>query len=93
LYNYRNGANPVNHKLILGRVTVSTKRLDELNIVSHDGNNIYGGAKFVHMSRIYYFGRSNKIFNAGTITAQPMNQGWINIFDPLEWPYSCNPTT
>jgi NAD-dependent oxidoreductase involved in siderophore biosynthesis len=93
LYNYRNDANPVNHRLILGRVTVSTRRLDELNIVSHHGSNIYGGAKFVHMSRIYFFGRTNKIFNGNTITDQPMNQGWINIFDPLEHAYSCNPTT
>lgn len=66
LYNYRSDANPVNHRLILGRVTVSTKKLDELNIVSHDGPNQYGGAKFVHMSRIYYYGRSNKIYNGNT---------------------------
>jgi hypothetical protein len=40
--------------------------MDELNIVSHDGYNQYGGAKFVHMSRIYYFGRSNKIYKGDT---------------------------
>jgi hypothetical protein len=67
MYNYRKDANPTNHKLILGRVTVATKKLDELQIVSHSGLNLYGGARMIHMSRIYYFGTSNNIYNGNTL--------------------------
>lgn len=47
----------------------------------------------IHQSRIYYFGAANSIYNGNILKTQPKYQGWINIFDPLEWSFCCNPTT
>lgn len=42
--------------LTFGRVSYTGFKVDTLDIVNHFGTNNYGGARFVHMSRFYYWG-------------------------------------
>ena len=64
LYNNRMNASPSNYQLTLGKVYFTgTKRVEILQVSSHDGVNVYGGARLAHNSRVYYWGSSKKIYS------------------------------
>jgi hypothetical protein len=63
LYNDRRDSSPSNYKLILGKVSYTNSKIEVITVLNHDGPNNYFGAKFVHMSRIYYWGQSKKIYS------------------------------
>lgn len=94
LFNNRMDASSANYKLFLGKVTFTgSKKLEILQVQNHNGPNVYGGAKFIHNSRFYYWGSSQLIYTQTTSKSYSKYVAWINLFDPLETTYSCNPNS
>ena len=56
LYNNRKDASPANYLLTFGRVSYTSSKIDTIDLTNVIGSNNYVGAKFVHMSRFYYWG-------------------------------------
>ena len=70
LYNNRMNASPNNYELTLGKVYFTgSKKIEILSVSNHNGPNVYGGARFVHNSRFYYWGSSKQIYSKTSSTS------------------------
>lgn len=68
LYNIRKDNSPTNYNLVLARISYTGSKMDLISVKNHYGTNNYGGAKFMHMSRFYFWGQSRKLY--GKLGAQ-----------------------
>lgn len=66
LYNDQSSVLTSDYKLYFGRISYALAKLELIEVTNHNGDNNYGGAKFVHGFRFYYWGQTNKIYLSST---------------------------
>jgi len=81
LYNDRRDNSPSNYKLILGKVSYTNSKIEVISVNSHSGANNYFGAKFIHMTRFYFWGQSKQLIGKTSSFSFSKYAGFINIFD------------
>lgn len=93
LFNDRRDNSPSNYKLILGKVSYTNSKIEIISVANHDGNNNYFGAKFMHMTRFYFWGQSKLLYGKTQTYNYARYAGFLNLFDQQETTFSCNPNS